>query len=334
VDEPARISRTSGSTGPSKFMLLLRQAQEQWIISGIDKAMFTAQTRLLITGPLVMNACLTRSSFCLRRGGTVLVGSGRRVPDWQPTHLWGLPLHIERLLSEVPADYVATQPVALSTLGGAMSPALRASAQRVFGGGRILNRYGSNEAGAICDDLDASGTGLISAGTDVRILGPDGADLPPGHEGIIAVRTPAMAEGYLGLPRETAEAFRDGWYVSGDVGTLLAARLLRLAGRHDDLVNIGGIKVAASVIEADLVAQPAIAQACVLAVHLDGGAVSLGISVVLAPGASTAEATEQVKAALRTNPDTSARLQFVEALPRLQNGKVDRMALLRSLSTP
>jgi hypothetical protein len=65
-----------------------------------------------------------------------------------------------------------------------------------------------------------------------------------------------------------------------------------------------------------------------LAVHLADGAVSLGIAVVLAPGATAEEATAQVKGALRTGP-TTAWLLFLADLPRLPNDKLDRMRLLQ-----
>jgi acyl-CoA synthetase (AMP-forming)/AMP-acid ligase II len=181
----------------------------------------------------------------------------------------------------------------------------------------------------ICDELDADGTGVLGPGVDVMILDAAGRPLPPGQEGIIAVRTPTMADGYLGRPEETAAAFRDGWFISGDVGALVGRRRLRLAGRHDELVNIGGLKVPAPQIEQQLRAQRPIADAAVVTVHLQRGAVSVGIALVRAPGASQDEATEALRHTLQLGPDQRARVVFLDVIPRLPTGKTDRMALLR-----
>jgi acyl-coenzyme A synthetase/AMP-(fatty) acid ligase len=328
--EPQRISRTSGSSGRSKFMVLTRQAQDHWMASGREKLTYGPGTRLLVLGPLVMNAALSRTSVCLRRGALVMAGDKLDLPRLRPTHVWGLPIQLERLLQSVPPDYVSPHPVQVSTVGGVVPPELRAAVARVFLA-PLKNRYGSNEVGSICEDLDRDGVGALSAGVDARILDEDGAILPLGQPGRIALRTPATVDGYLDRPEESAAVFRDGWFVSGDAGLLLSERRLRLLGRHDDLVNLGGIKVPCTAVEADLRVLPALAEVAVLAVHLADGAVSLGIAVVLAPGASREEASAQVSAALRTAASTTARLLFLPALPRLRNDKLDRMRLLQLL---
>jgi malonyl-CoA/methylmalonyl-CoA synthetase len=329
LQEPARISRTSGSSGASKFMVLRRHVQDNWVRSAFDLARFHRDMRLLLLGPLVINAVYSRCCGCLRLGGLVLAaGEPAQIATLAPTHIYGLPVELQRLVDGLPAGYAPPQPVVVSSTGGLLPAALRERVQAAFGG-RVLNRYGSNEFAAVCEDLDAAGTGWITPGVDIAILGEDGQALPPGQEGIIAARTPNMADGYLARPEETAAAFRDGWFISNDVGVLVAPRRLRILGRRDDLVNIGGIKLPATRIEADLRAQPAIADAAVLAVSLPGGAGTLGVAVVLAPGATPDEGRTQVQAALQLVADTSARVLFLSALPRMHTGKTDRMALLR-----
>jgi acyl-coenzyme A synthetase/AMP-(fatty) acid ligase len=331
LDAPQRLTRTSGSSGHAKFMQLARQTQEQWVAAGAEKNTYRPGTRFLVLAPLVMNSSYCRTSACLRRGGMVLVGaSGAQVPQLRPTHVWGLPVQLEEFLRDVPADYSAPEPVQVATVGGAMSPALRAAAARVFHGW-IKNRYGSNEAGGICEDLDATGTGVLGPGVEVRILGPQGEVLPEGQAGIIAVRTASMVDGYVGRPEETAAAFRDGWFVSGDYGLLVGYRRLRLLGRHDDLIVFGGLKFPATDFEADLRQQPAIADCAVQAVQLEEGAVSLGVALVCAADAPPEVATAQMRSALAAWGDMTVRLVFLPALPMLAAGKVDRMAVLRLL---
>lgn len=328
--EPQRIARTSGSSGQSKLMVLGRRAQEYWISLGLTLQGTGVQLRLLMLAPLVINGAFTRSSACLRQGGMLLVGAGADIEQLAPTVVWGLPVQLERLLAGLPAGYVAPQPVAVASLGGLLAPELRVRLQAVFGG-RIANRYGSNEAGAVCDDVDAQGVGVLAPGVEVRIEDEGGTELPPGREGVVVVRTPGMADGYLSQPEEVARAFRDGWFVTGDVGALVGWRRLQLAGRHDDLVNVGGIKLPAARIEAQVRQQPAIADCAVQAVLLEGGAVTLGVALVLAAGASREEAQGQLRQALRLSAPALVRVVFVPALPVMGTGKVDRMALLRML---
>lgn len=330
LHEPHRITRTSGSGGRAKFMLLPRQAQEWQIRTALDTRHWEMEpgTRLLVLSPLVVNAGFARASGCLRRGGAVLAGGGGDIAALDPTHIIGLPLQLERLLAELPPGYAPPRPVQVATFGGPLAPQLRERTRAVFGA-TVANRYGSNEAGGICDAMDATGAGVVIAGVEVRILDADGRDLPLGERGIVAVRSPALVEGYLERPQETAAAFRDGWFVSGDFGMLLASRVLRLAGRHDELVTLGGIKVPAAQLEQQLRSQPSIADAAVVAVHIDEGAASLGIAVVAAAGADPAGVGEQVRAALQLAPAAAARILLVSGLPRLAGGKTDRMALLR-----
>jgi malonyl-CoA/methylmalonyl-CoA synthetase len=204
-------------------------------------------------------------------------------------------------------------------------------ASRIFGR-PVRSRYGTNEAGGVCEELDANGVGKLSAGVDLRIVDESGRDLPQGQLGIICVRTPAMADGYIGDPEATKAAFRDGWFHSGDWGMLVAPRTLRLAGRWDDLVNIGGIKVAATVVETKVRELVKVADCAAIAVNLPGGT-TMGI-VLVSDVADREAARRTIAQGLGLGTTTRARVLFVDKLPRTQNGKVDRVALHALLSSP
>lgn len=326
-DEVQRITRTSGSSGRSKFMLVPRRIQEYWVHSATT-VQYQASPRVLALAPLVLNAGFTRCGATLRMGGTAMMGDGSAIAALDPDCVWGLPLHLERLLAQLPAGYVAPRPVAVLTSGGLLSSSLRERVAAVFRG-PIGNRYGTNECGAICTEIDAGGVGVLAPGVDLRIVDDEGRDLPAGQYGKLVVRTPATVAGYLDRPEETAAAFRDGWYHSSDVGALVGRRTLQLAGRHDDLMNIGGLKVPAVQLEEAIRRQPAVADCTVLAVTSEDGAATLGVAVVPAPGADPAQATQQVQSALNFNTPVTVSLQFMAQLPRLEAGKVDRMRLLR-----
>jgi acyl-coenzyme A synthetase/AMP-(fatty) acid ligase len=218
-------------------------------------------------------------------------------------------------------------------MGGFAPQQLRDRAARAFGG-RVASRYGANEITGICDDLDASGVGVISAGVDVRILDSEGRELPPGELGMIAVRTPGMVEGYIGDEEATKRAFKDGWFISGDWGTLVEPRLLRLAGRYDDLLIVGGIKVPAIQVESQVRELAKATDCAVFALNLEGGAISLGIALVVPPGSDRADLRAKVQRGLTMGVSTSARILFLDAMPRMGNGKIDRVALHRLFESP
>lgn len=326
--EPARISRTSGSSGRSKFMMLVRQAQEGWIRDGATNGGYTPDSRLLITGPLVMNAIYARSCACLRMGAAVLdlAHAGPLARDF--THVLALPAMLEDLLDRLPPDYLPSRRVEVGTVGGFVSPQLRERAARVFGG-RIASRYGANETSGICDDMDAQGQGVVSAGVDVRIVDETGADQPMGTIGIVAVRTPSMALGYLGDEEASRKAFRGGWFHSGDWGTLVAPRLLRLAGRHDDIINIGGVKRAALELENRLRELAAVIDCAVQSIHSQAGAVTIGIALVADSTAPRDLLVQALREKLALGSTTGAALLYLDSLPRLPSGKLDRLALQR-----
>ncbi|HUR88639.1 MAG TPA: AMP-binding protein [Ramlibacter sp.] len=332
LDDPARISRTSGSSGRSKFMLLKRQAQEYWVRTGAENGGYRPESRLLVAGPLVMNAIFARSSACLRMGAAVMDLSRTGVAAREVTHILALPALLEETLKALPPGFAPRNRIEVQAIGGFVSPQLRERATRAFGG-RLSSRYGANETAGICDDLDANGVGVVSAGVDIKVVDESGAELPHGGLGVVAVRTPGMAEEYIGEPAASKAAFRDGWFYSGDWGTLVGARVLRLAGRHDDLVNVGGIKVPAATVEAK-VRELASPQDCaVLAVNLDGGATNLGIALVMDMPERDA-VRSKIARGLDVGATVGARVLFLDRLPRMANGKIDRVALHALFGSP
>lgn len=327
--EPQRIARTSGSSGQSKFMQLSRQAQDYWIRDVAESLRLDADSRLLVTGPLVANGTFARASACLRIGAAVFDCTGMRSVPPEVTHIAAMPVQLETLLAGLPEDYMPPHAVNVCTVGSFVAPNLRAAAARRFGG-QVSSRYGINETGGICDDVDVNGCGIVKPGVDLRIVDDDGRDVARGRAGIVAVRTPGMADGYIDAPEASRDAFRDGWFFTGDWGALAGPRVLRLAGRRDDLVNVGGIKVAAATIEAQVrhLVQPR--DCAVLSLNLDGGESSLGIALVVAPDAQRDPLMRRIAEGLSLGATVGAKVIFLPALPCLRTGKIDRVALFRS----
>lgn len=326
LDEPQRYSRTSGSTGRAKWMMFTRQAQEVRIRRIQREAdTYRPDSVLLMAQPFIVNGALTMALGGLRLGAAVAFVKGHELAGLRPTNFHGLPLTLERFLAEVPADYVFEKPVCVGVIGGFLHRRLR---QRVVQrmGGPALSVYSTSEVSNICPALDESGEGVLSAGVDIRILDDADRALPAGQVGAIAVRSPASVGRYLDNPEATAAAFRDGWYVSGDFGLLTAPRRVRVLGRRDDLVVVGGLKVPTRELEEQVCALLDAPAAAVTGLRHAAG-YELGIAVVPPPGLDRAAALARLSRELVLSGAVFTKVLFVETLPRTGNGKIDRVAL-------
>lgn len=94
--------------------------------------------------------------------------------------------------------------------------------------------------GAPAPDEVLASVGRVVRGVRVRILDPEGRELPAGEVGRVDVRSPTVFDGYHGQPERTAEVLRDGWLLVGDMGRFLPGGQLVIMGRASDVVRVNG----------------------------------------------------------------------------------------------
>ncbi len=155
-------------------------------------------------------------------------------------------------------------------------PGLQRQVQAAFGNARQFQSYGATEVSGVVsvhgvDDSDearATTCGRPWSGTEVRIADPaTGEQVPVGEEGEILVRGFGLFTEYFDDPKRTAEAIdADGWFHSGDIGSLDAEGRVRFHGRYKDMLKVGGENVAAAEVEDFLCAHPSIQLAQVVGV--------------------------------------------------------------------
>lgn len=117
------------------------------------------------------------------------------------------------------------------------------------------------------EEVRISGRMRPQPGIEVRILGGDGGDCPPGQPGEITVRGWNVMRGYFGKPQETMDALdAEGWLRTGDLGRLGDDGRLEFLGRAKDIVRVGGENVSPAEVEDTLHRHPAIRQAAVVGV--------------------------------------------------------------------
>ncbi len=152
--------------------------------------------------------------------------------------------------------------------GSALSPAIAAGFAETFGV-RIAQCYGTTETGPVTlarsvHDVPAGWLGRPEPGVEVQILDDAGRPVDQGLSGQVAVLSPANATGYLDEPELTAAKFRDGRFLTGDVGRVEADGDLFVTGRAKRMVSVDGKKVSPAEVEACLRGHPRVAEALVL----------------------------------------------------------------------
>jgi long-chain acyl-CoA synthetase len=170
----------------------------------------------------------------------------------------------------------------------------------------------------------------------VRIVDPQGHDLPVGEAGEIWLRGVTVMEGYWGQAEATAQALQDAWFRSGDVGYLDADGFLRVVDRIKDVINRSGEKIAAAEVESCLLQHPHIIEAAVFSQADEVTGEAVVAAVVLAPDCNTSAAAVQAFVAGRLAAYKVPVRVYVcaDSLPRNPTGKLLKSILKREFSAP
>ena len=159
--------------------------------------------------------------------------------------------------------------------------------------------------------------------TEIRFLDDAGREASLGAEGEIAVRGPQVASGYLNRPEDEAVAWRDGWFLTGDIGRLDEDGLLHVLGRKKDVVITGGENVYTREVEAVLLRHPQVAEAAVVGVP--DARFGEALLAVLVPTGDVPPAPDALIAFCRAHLGgfkIPRQYRFVAQLPRTPLGKV------------
>jgi long-chain acyl-CoA synthetase len=140
----------------------------------------------------------------------------------------------------------------------------------------------SSLVGDPCERLRSAGQAL--PGVELRITDQHGRDVPSGASGEIRARGPNISPGYLNAPDETAQAFVDGWFRTGDVGRLDANGYLTILDRCKDMIITGGENVYSVEVEAILALHPKVSEVAVIGVSDERYGEALLAVVVCRPG--------------------------------------------------
>jgi long-chain acyl-CoA synthetase len=188
-------------------------------------------------------------------------------------------------------------------------------------GAPVYEGYGQTEAGpvltfnAVGKTRKPGSVGIPVPDTDIRIV-----------EGEVVARGPQIMQGYRNRPQETAEALRDGWLHTGDMGELDADGYLYIRGRKKDMVIVGGYNVYPREVEEVLITHPAVAEAAVVGGPDAYRGECLHAYVALTKAATTDDLLAYCGERL-AKYKVPATLEVLEALPKTSVGKLDKLPL-------
>ncbi len=227
----------------------------------------------------------------------------------------------------------------ISSGGAPLPPALVEKFREGFGP-YIRNGYGLTECTAPCASVPpekeapidpVSGTlsvGVPGPETVVRIVGPEGKEVPFGEQGEIVVRGPQVVPGYWRRPEATAEAFPDGELRTGDIGFMDRDGWLYVVDRMKDMINASGFKVWPREVEDVLYSHPAVREAAVVGIPDSYRGESVKAYVSLRPGAEAGPAELAAYCKERLAAYKYPReVEILAELPKTTSGKILRREL-------
>ena len=209
-------------------------------------------------------------------------------------------------------------------------------------GKSILQGIGATEAlimflgNAPGDNLPGA-TGKPYPETDVKLMTHDGEPLTEtGVPGVVWVRSDSVALKYWNQDEKTHEAFRDGWYITGDVFFVDEEGFYHYQGRDDDMLKISGQWVSPAEIEEYVIAHPEVSQAAVVGIDDASGLIRLALCLVpvdprVDEDALKEELTETLTAKLSIYK-CPRRFIFLDEMPQTATGKIQRFKL-RQIAT-
>ncbi|MFP5225751.1 MAG: long-chain-fatty-acid--CoA ligase [Actinomycetota bacterium] len=343
-DDLACLVYTSGTTGRPKGAMLshgnLLSNLEQ--MSQVPLLQAQESDVVLLVLPLfhiyALNVCL---GLAIREGATALllerfdaVGSLDQVEKHGVTVLYGAPPMYSAWLNTPGTESRDLSKVRLAVSGAAALPASVMEAFRDRLGITIWEGYGLTEtspaltSNAMGDEAKPGSIGRALPGVEIRLVDEDGEDVVEGDPGEIVTRGPNIFQGYWRRDQDTKEAFRSGWFHTGDVAYRDEDGYLFIVDRKKDLIIVSGFNVYPREVEEVLLRHPKVAEVAVVGVAHPYSGEAVKAVIVLTEGASaTEEEFDDFSRRHLARFKCPSVIEFASALPHTMTGKVLRRAL-------
>ncbi|MBL8834524.1 MAG: AMP-binding protein [Rhodospirillales bacterium] len=342
ADDVALIAFTSGTTGPAKGtmhfhrdVMAICDAFPRYVLKPNKDDIFTGSPPLAFTfglGGLV--------TFPMRFGASTLLAE-RASPDLLPqivsdgkaTILFTAPTAYRAMTENAPAKAFATLVKGVSAGEHLPKPVFEGWQRHT--GIKLIDGLGATEmlhifVAAAPEDMIAGATGRAIPGYAACILDEEGNRLPPGEVGRLAVRGPTGCR-YLDDIERQRKYVQNGWNLTGDAYRMDEQGYFWYQARTDDMIVTAGYNVSGPEVEGILLDHPKIRECAVVgAPDAERGTIVKAFVVLRDPrqadAATAKELQDHVKATIAPYKYPRA-IEFVEALPRTETGKVQRFKL-------
>ncbi|MBU7006246.1 long-chain-fatty-acid--CoA ligase [Phosphitispora fastidiosa] len=342
VDDIAVFLYTSGTTGNPKGAMLTHDC----LVANADQTRIATDSTedditlcvLPMFHSFAWTTCVTLPLMC---GGKIIIHEGfvpqaflRTIVEENITIIAAVPTMYSVLLQvpEVnPEDY---KKIRVAYSGGAALPVEVLKKIETKYSIRVLEGYGLSECSPVCTVNPWRGVrkpgsiGIVLPGVECRIIDETGRDVPRNTPGELLFKGRNVMRGYYNLPEATAEALRDGWMYTGDIGYMDDEGYIFIVDRKKDLIIVGGLNVYPREVEEVLYSHPKIAEAAVIGVNdeLRGEMVKAFITLREGETASEREIKKFCQDRL-ANYKLPKDVEFVAGLPKTSTGKILKRAL-------
>jgi acyl-CoA synthetase (AMP-forming)/AMP-acid ligase II len=260
--------------------------------------------------------------------------------ECKPTWYTAVPTMHQTILSRAAGnlDVIAENPLRfLRSSSSSMPTQVIAELEKVFNA-PLIESYGMTEAAhqMASNPLPPAkripGSVGIAAGPEVGIMGNDGKLLAPGVVGEIVIRGENVTLGYENNPKANAENFTNGWFRTGDQGSLTNDGYLTLTGRLKEIINRGGEKISPLEVDEVLMDHPSVMQVVTFAMPHEKLGEDVAAAVVLREGCSLTERELRDFASTRlADFKVPKKIMFMAEIPKGATGKLQRIGLASKL---
>lgn len=328
------ILYTTGTTGQAKGVILSAEAWNANAENLTDRLGFSQEQLFIICGPLNHLGSLSKIYPTLMNGATLYIMEGLKDLDaffsvfelpYQKFATFLVPSSI-RMLLQVASKNLAAVASKIDFIETGAAPISQADMERlrqVLPSSRLFNTYASTETGIVCSYE------FSKYGCEPGLLGKPmkHSSIRINEDGRVVCSGATIMSGYWGAPELTAQVLRDGEVFTSDIGTLDEQGMLRLQGRQDDVINVGGYKVNPTEVE-DAVSgfEPIADCICIPAQHILLGTVP---KLLYVPKPGQEVKPKDIADFLRGHIESykiPLLYEAVENIKRTYNGKLDRKA--------
>lgn len=331
----ATIMYTSGTTGLPKGIQHTHFIRAMYALLMASAFRMSPESVVLHSGAIVFNGAMVKMYSAFMLGATYIVHRSFDAEEFiatvereRVTHVMLVPAQIIAILSAQgfePARLASLECVL--SLGAPLHVEWKERLMRLLPR-RFYELYGLTEGFVTILDRDdaerkAGSVGVPPPFYDMRIVGVDDRDLPPGEIGEIVGRGPITMPGYVNRPEATAVALRNGWLYTGDLGFIDDEGYLHLVDRKKDMIDSGGVKVYPKDIEEVIAQHPDVLEVAVFGIPHDKWGETPLAAVVLKTGATTAapDLKDWINARVAAKYQRVDRVVIVDDFPRSAAGK-------------